>query len=169
MKFVQCVFVMMLLLMASTLPAQAQTQFGQSVQETEERGEQDLEELIRLLSDPELVNKLQQRLSAATEIPSDDALSVSGLQAYFQASLNNVEKRAGNIVDALSGMPGVSGALSVAWAENMASTKFLKSAIYVIIFLFGGFGLEWLYWCYLTGTLKRINVSRLGSKDARPE
>lgn len=146
--------------MASALPAQAQTQLLQSVQETEERGEQDLEELIRLLSDPVLVNKLQQRLSAVTEIPSADALSVSGLQAYFQASLNNVEKRAGNIVDALSGIPGVSDALSVAWAENMASTKFLKSAIYVIIFLFGGFGLEWLYWCYLTGTLKRIELSK---------
>ena len=31
---------------------------------------------------------------------------------------------------------------------------------YVIIFLFGGFGLEWLYWSYLSATLTRIELSK---------
>jgi small-conductance mechanosensitive channel len=42
----------------------------------------------------------------------------------------------------------------------MAASDFLQSAIYVIIFLFGGFGLEWLYWSYLSATLKRIELSK---------
>ncbi|MGI9509256.1 MAG: mechanosensitive ion channel family protein, partial [Geminicoccaceae bacterium] len=37
----------------------------------------------------------------------------------------------------------------------------LRSAIYVIIFLFVGAGLEWLYWRYAGGTLRRIELGSL--------
>ena len=150
-------------------PLQAQTQLDLlAIERGENSGDaneqqtssQDLRELVRLLSNPALVAQLQQRLQDTADHPSGDTLSVSGLQKYFQGTLFEIEKRAREIVRALSAVPRLSGALSTAWAENMATSEFLQSAIYVIIFLFGGFGLEWLYWCYLSGTLKRIELSK---------
>lgn len=164
MKINQCILVM-LLSVAAMIPLQAQILPGLPGGEIEESAEQqsserDFAELIRLLSNPALVKQLQQKLSATTDLQPGDKLSVSGLQTYFQASLINVEERVGEIVHAVSGIPRLSEALSTAWTENMGGSAFLRSAIYVIIFLFGGFGLEWLYWSYLSGTLKRIEHSK---------
>jgi len=164
MKINQCILVM-LLSVAAMVPVQAQILPGLpggEAQEIDEKqsSERNLEELIRLLSNPALVKQLQQKLQTTADLQSGDALSVSGLQSYFQASLIRVKKRAVEIIHALSGIPRLSEALSNAWAENMAGSEFLRSAIYVIIFLFGGFGLEWLYWSYLGGTLKRIELSK---------
>jgi len=164
MKINQCILVM-LLSVAAMIPLQAQILPGLPGGEIEESAEQqsserDLAELIRLLSNPALVKQLQQKLSATTDLQPGDKASVSGLQTYFQASLINVEERVGEIVHAVSGIPRLSEALSTAWTENMVGSAFLRSAIYVIIFLFGGFGLEWLYWSYLSGTLKRIEHSK---------
>ena len=167
MKIVRCVLVTLSLTVA-IVPVPAQTQLGllaiQSGDNAEQANErqtsnQDLQELVNLLSDPALVAQLQRRLQDTADRPSGDGLSVSGLQKYFQGTLFEIEKRAREIVRALSAVPHLSEALSTAWAENMASSEFLRSAIYVIIFLFGGFGLEWLYWCYMSGTLKRIELS----------
>ena len=168
MKTILCV-VVMLLLTAAIVPAQAQTQLrllgGGSEESAElssgqQTSERDLEELIRLLSNPAVVKQLQQQLSATANPQSYDVLTVSGFENYFQGFLIKVDKRAGEIIFSLSGLPRLAEALSVAWADNMAGSNFLQSAIYVIIFLFGGFGLEWLYWCYLSGTLKRIELSK---------
>ncbi|MCZ6798590.1 MAG: mechanosensitive ion channel [Gammaproteobacteria bacterium] len=168
MKTILCV-VVMLLLTAAIVPAQAQTQLrllgGGSEESAElssgqQSSERDLEELIRLLSNPAVVKQLQQQLSATANPQSYDVLAVSGFENYFQGFLIKVDKRAGEIIFSLSGLPRLAEALSVAWADNMAGSNFLQSAIYVIIFLFGGFGLEWLYWCYLSGTLKRIELSK---------
>jgi small-conductance mechanosensitive channel len=168
MKIVLCVFLTLSLTVVIT-PLKAQAQLGLLAIESGEEGgdaneqqtsSQDLQELIRLLSNPALVAQLQQRLKDTVDQPAADTLSVSGLQKYFQGTLFEIEKRAREIVSALSTVPRLSEALSTAWIENMAASDFLQSAIYVIIFLFGGFGLEWLYWCYLSGTLKRIELSK---------
>ncbi len=166
MKIIQYFF-MTLLLSAAILPVKAQTQLGLLAGGSEENAERsseqqaserDLEQLIRLLSNPELVKQLQQRLPATANSQSHDV--ESGFETYFQGFLIKVGTRAREIVDALSGIPRLSEALTVAWTDNMAGSNFLQSAIYVIIFLFGGFGLEWLYWSYLSGTLKRIELAR---------
>jgi small-conductance mechanosensitive channel len=150
------------------LPPQAQAQLGLLTGSSEnndgqaaeqQANQKDLEELIRLLSNPELVKQLQQRLPATDSVDNSE-LSVSALETYLQASLVRIQLRATEIVHALAGVPQLSQALSAAWVENMAGGNFLRSAIYVIIFLFGGFGLEWLFWSYFSGTLKRTELSK---------
>ncbi len=149
-------------------PVQGQTAIGlvtgssdKTAQEAvaEPLSEKDIQELLRLLSNPNLAEHLRQQLAVGGGIEAEGGLSGAGLQAYFQATLTHVEQRAGAIADALLTIPQLSSDLSAAWAENMTGDNFLQSAIYVIIFLFGGFGLEWLYWAYLSGTLKRIELS----------
>ncbi len=125
--------------------------------------EVELRELVRLLSDPALIERLRQRLPEEVERQSSDDYSISRIQQYFHATLVLIENRASAVVHALMTVPRLPWALATAWDEIMAASDFLQSAIYVVVFLFGGFGLEWLYWSYLSATLTRIELSQLKS------
>lgn len=154
-------------LTSAIVPVHAQTVLGlpetESIDsEKQQTSEQEVRELLRLLSKPELVEKLKERLPGTIggETADEGALTVSGLKKYFQAALVRIEVRVKNIVQAAIIFPELSNALSAAWQKRMAADDFLQSPIYVIIFLFGGFGLEWLYWSYFSGSLKRIELSK---------
>ena len=158
-----------LLFAASGLPAHAQTPLsligatsGDGAAEAAQQLslDRDLAELLRLLSDPLLVEKLKQQAAETASQPGDDGISASGIQNYFQETLIQVEARGGLIAGALTTVPKLYSALAAAWNESMAASESLRSAINVIIFLFGGFGLEWLYWSYLSATLKRVELSK---------
>ena len=161
--------VAVLWLMAAILPAHGQTaldligtKVGKNTEDVanQEASTQDLQELLRLLSNPALVEQLIERSAESVGQPKDDGPTFSGVQKYFQATLIQIDRRARLIVLALTSLPQLSGSLTSAWNESMATSEFLRTAIHVIIFLFGGFGLEWLYWSYLSGTLKRIELSK---------
>lgn len=152
-------------LTATIVPVQAQTVLGppgtvSSDSDKQQTSEQEVRELLRLLSKPELVEKLKERLPETADGPDERALTVSGLQKYLQAALVRIEVRVQDIVQAAKAVPELSNAIAAAWHERMAADDFLQSPIYVIIFLFGGFGLEWLYWSYMSGSLKRIELSK---------
>jgi small-conductance mechanosensitive channel len=152
-------------LAANALPLQAQTMLNPIATADENTAvegpsEQDLQDLIRLLSSPGLVERLQQRLPETAEQQADAGHSIAQFQARVRDKLDLIEIRVAAIADALRQAPRLPRALSRAWADNVASSDFLRSAIYVIVFLFGGFGLEWLYWNYLSATLQRIELSK---------
>lgn len=152
-------------LTVSVVPGQAQTVPGlpganSSDNDEQQTSEQEVRELLRLLSKPELVERLREVLLESADAPDERALTASGLQKYLQAALVRIEARVQNIVQAATAVPELSDALSTAWQERMAADDFLQFPVYVIIFLFGGFGLEWLYWSYLSGSLKRIELSK---------
>ncbi len=154
------VFFTALWLFASVAPAPAQSVLGQAEAETQQTSEQEVRELLRLLSKPELVEELKKRLPDATAVGAEDGFTLSGLQNHFQATIVEIETRVQDIVQAVDAIPALSRTLSAAWHQHMAADDFLQSPIYIIIFLFGGFGLEWLYWAYLLGSLKRIELSK---------
>ena len=152
-------------LTVAVVPLHAQSLLGipgtnSSDNDKQQTSEQEVLELIRLLSKPELVEKLRERLTVSAGDPDERELIVSGLQKYFRAALSRIEGRLQDIVQAAKAVPELSNALSAAWHERIAADNFLQSPIYVIIFLFGGFGLEWLYWSYMSGSLKRIELSK---------
>ena len=131
-------------LATSILPAQAQAQGALMAITRGERAEdvavpqaseQDIQELVRLLSNPELVAQLKQRLPQAADAGAADDYSASNLRVYFQEKLIYAELRGRSIVNALTTVPELSKALSMAWNESMAASDFLQSAIYVVIFL----------------------------------
>ena len=109
------------------LPPQAQAQLGLLTGSSEnndgqaaeqQANQKDLEELIRLLSNPELVKQLQQRLPATDSVDNSE-LSVSALETYLQASLVRIQLRASEIVHALAGVPQLSQALSAASCSSV--------------------------------------------------
>ena len=107
-----------------------------------------------------MVQHLQQSLRNAAGAQTDDEVSTSNLQRYFEEALILAEVRGHRIADALTTIPDLSRTLSDAWNENTEASSFLQSVIYVVIFLFGGFGLEWLYWSYLSPTLNWVEHSK---------
>ena len=121
--------------------------------------EAELQELVRLLSNPALVERLKQRLPEPDGEQAGDRLLVTGLQEKFQETLEHVENRSRDIVHALAKLHRLPRALAKGWGKNMAASDFLQSAIYVVIFLFGGFGLEWLYWSYLCSAPGSLDTS----------
>lgn len=156
-------------LTTAILPAHGQTaldligtKVGKNTEDVanQEASPQELQELLRLLSNPALVEQLIERSAVTTGQSIGSGPSFSSVQEYFQATLFQIDRRARFIFLALTSLPQLSGSLTSAWNESMATSEFLRSAIHVIIFLFGGFGLEWLYWSYLSGTLKRIELSK---------
>ncbi len=134
-------------LMGAIVPAHAQIGLGlpeskSNDSENQQASEQEIRELLRLLSKPELVEKLKERLPkiAAGETadgPGKRTLIVSGLKKYFQAALVRIKARVQNIVQAAIFFPELSNALSAIWQKRMAADDFLQTPIYVIIFLFG--------------------------------
>ena len=161
------VLLLMIVAVPATLHTQTQLDLIEGVsgddagEPTEQQQtEQDLQDLIRLLSDPVLIEQLQQRLPENGNEQQADGLSLSGFKTRFQEALVRVEERAGIVLRALSTVPQLGEVLTAVWRDRMAASDFLQSPIYVIIFLFGGFGLEWLFWCYFSGSLKRIELSK---------
>ena len=163
MKNILCSLAVLWLALGS-LPAQGQTALdlmsGKAAAADQQNSEQELQELMHLLSNPVLIERLKQRLPVTIEHRPGEALSGPGLQQRFQAKRDLVKQRVREILHALTTLPRLPKELSVAWNANIAASDFLQSVTYVIIFLFGGFGLEWLYWSYLSATLTRIELSK---------
>ena len=155
-------------LTAGILPAQAKTALdligtkaGDSSEDAEKQGatDQDFQELLRLLSNPALVAQLTHRSNETTGRRFGDGSIIASTRIQFQDLLNRFDSRAQAIALALTTVPQLYSELTTTWMESIAGSEFLRSAIHVIIFLFGGFGLEWLYWSYLSAVLKRVELS----------
>ena len=156
-------------LATAALPAHGQTAldlFGAKTEKStddsaiQQATNQDLQELLRLLSNPALVAQLTQRSAETAGQQPGDGSAVAKARQQFQNLLSRIGSRARAIALALTTVPQLYGELTTAWTESMAGSEFLRSAIHMIIFLFGGFGLEWLYWSYLSALLKRVEHSK---------
>jgi small-conductance mechanosensitive channel len=119
----------------------------------------DVRELLRLLGDERVSAWLRQR-AAEGDLPGETAAEAgASLQEQFRLAVAHVQARLAANAAAWSALPGIETALRQAWAAEVSTDEALRSVIYVIIFLFVGAGLEWLYWRYLGGTLRRIELA----------
>ncbi len=118
----------------------------------------DVRELMRLLGDERMTTWLRQQASQ-DELPAEsDAALSQNFQQQIDSALTYVQLRAAEIAAASMALLGAGGLLADAWTAEMSADDTLRCAIYVIIFLFVGAGLEWLYWRYAGGTLLRIEL-----------
>ena len=110
MRNILCILAILWLALGN-LPAQGQSALGlmsgkAAADPADQRtSEQELQELMRLLSNPVLMEQLKQRLPETSEQGAGESLSVSGLQQHLQATLTLVEQRAQEIVHALTTLP----------------------------------------------------------------
>lgn len=112
----------------------------------------DVQELLRLLGDPRVVEWLKE---AAAEQPAvgDERAS---LRAAVEHRLAAARQRMSELAAAWSNFPLVPDVLADAWHSQLSRGDALRSLTYVIIFVFVGGGLEWLFWQYFHPTLVRI-------------
>ncbi|MEM9441342.1 MAG: hypothetical protein AAGA73_12905, partial [Pseudomonadota bacterium] len=121
----------------------------------------DLRELMRLLGDERVSAWLRQQANRDGLPAENNAALGLSFQQQIQSALAYVQFRATEIAAASVALLGAGVLLDEAWDAEMSDEETLRSAIYVIIFLFVGAGLEWLYWRYAGGALRRIELGGL--------
>ena len=113
----------------------------------------DAQELLRILGDPRVVEWLKEAAAASTADAGEDGAS---LRAAVEHRLAAARQRMADLATAWSNFPLVPEVLADAWRSQLSRGDALRSLTYVIIFVFVGGGLEWLFWQYFHPTLVRI-------------
>ncbi|MFN3546897.1 MAG: mechanosensitive ion channel family protein [Mesorhizobium sp.] len=131
----------------------------------------DVQELLRILGDPRVVEWLKDAAEAA---PSATETDGSSLRAAFEQRLAAARWRMAELARAWSNFPLIPEVLMQAWRSQLSPGEALRSLTYVIIFVFVGGGLEWLFWQYFHPTLVRVEhtvpetlMRRLSAAGAR--
>lgn len=114
----------------------------------------DVRELLRILGDQRVVEWLKDAAMAAPAAPDED--DGASLRAAVEQRLAAARKRMAELATAWSNFPLVPEVLAEAWRSQLSPGDALRSLTYVIVFLFVGGGLEWLFWQYFHPTLVRI-------------
>ncbi|MEM7300290.1 MAG: mechanosensitive ion channel family protein [Pseudomonadota bacterium] len=122
--------------------------------ETGDPSPNDVKELMRLLSEPKMVEWLKK---AAEEDKAAEEENVS-IREQIQEGLAHVRQRIAELVRAWRDLPLIPGALAKLWFDSVSPGESLRSLSYVLIFIFVGAGLEWLYWQSFTPRLIRLQM-----------
>ncbi|WP_299473118.1 mechanosensitive ion channel family protein [uncultured Roseibium sp.] len=161
-RFLTALF--LFLCVQSIAPASAQMLLpGAGASETEapaaEPSPNDIKELARLLADPAIVNWLQQRADGL----NDGATQNQTFREAVQQGLNEIENRVQLVGASLALLPDAPAIISQTWQEGLAPRQQLNFVVLLIIFIFVGAGLEWLYWRYAGYFRRRIELGRSDS------
>ncbi|MGF1476522.1 MAG: mechanosensitive ion channel family protein [Geminicoccaceae bacterium] len=157
--------VLLVILLMASLPAMGQVPLlpsSDATNETEgttpEPSPGDIRELSRLLRDPAVVTWLEERASALE--PQNEATEDLALSEQLHDGLVELENRLALVGASLMALPAMPGIVADAWKEQIEPRNRLRLTILLIVFLFIGAGLEWLYWCYAGGARRRIELKR---------
>ncbi len=116
----------------------------------------DIKELMRLLSDEQMRNWLQKN---AQDSGLEDA-SIGGisLRQQISAGMEKVRARFRELGQAWILLPHVPDLLEDRWEKEMKLHRKVRSLTFLVIFLFVGAGLEWLYRQYTRLPLLRLEM-----------
>jgi len=152
-------------------PASAQFVPGgttQSQEAPEQPSPNDIRELTRLLSDPDMVEWLraqgQQEMQA---ISAADA--AEGLQQELAARVEGIRQRLTDLATSWRNLPAAPAFLAEVWRAQMSAGQSLRTITYVVIFLVVGSGLEWLYRQYTQSLLLRLELRHARSLRQRTQ
>ena len=121
--------------------------------------------LLQLLADEKVVRWLLTELEdKAQEDAATDANDT--LRTVATRRLKKLRSRAGEVMAAISELPTLPGKLQRRWQSGMTADDSLRSMIYLLIFLFIGCGLEWLYWRYASLRLRQLELSNVAGLKA---
>ncbi|WP_306142081.1 mechanosensitive ion channel family protein [Roseibium sp. MMSF_3412] len=154
-------FVFLVLLQAAT-PLSAQMMLpgagsAETVEAPAEPSPNDIKELARLLADPTVVNWLQQRAAGLGE---DGAPANLTFRESVELGLVQIQVRVQEVGAALALVPSLPAIVSSTWQQGLTPREQLNFVVLLIIFVFVGVGLEWLYWRYAGYFRRRIELTR---------
>ena len=116
----------------------------------------DLHEFTRLLTDPRIQGWIaDQAADAQTEANAESA----GLREELMAGVARTRARLSELAQAWRVAPQVPGVFAERWREAMSPAQQVRGLTFVMIFLFVGAGLEWLYRQYTNPLKLRIELS----------
>lgn len=128
-----------------------QTTPSRTAQPTEAADPAELREFLRLLSDPRIVAELRQQLEAV-EAP-DKGVS---MRMHISEAAARIEARVNTLISSFSKIEEVPSAIIRAWIAGVKPGDGLRGLTYVLVFLFIGGGLEWLYRQYARSLQLRL-------------
>ncbi len=128
----------------------------------------DVKELIRLLDDKRIKNWLEKGAQNSEESELTDSSAIGdGLKAQLSAALDRTRQRARLLQGAWQHISDVPAHLAREWGKAIKPGGTVRSMTYVLIFLFIGGGLEWLYKQYTNNRLLRLQLINPGSLSGR--
>ncbi len=113
---------------------------------------QDMQELLRLLGNPAVVDELRESL----EQQDTDTGESWSLRREISGVVSRMEERVSTIISGFAAIRTVYPAAAEAWESGLDQGDALRALTYVLIFLFMGGGLEWLYHQYARPLQLRI-------------
>ncbi|MBV1863671.1 MAG: mechanosensitive ion channel family protein [Rhodobacteraceae bacterium] len=122
--------------------------------EIEDPSPNDLRELMRLLADQRVQNWLSESVEAG-EIEATEAKGAP-FRDRLVVGLNKVRTRMSALGEAWVLLPETPKMLIDRWQEEMTLHRKVRSLTFLVIFLFVGAGLEWLYRQYTSIPLLRL-------------
>jgi small-conductance mechanosensitive channel len=128
---------------------------------------EEVKALLQLLANENVVRWLQNELDA--KAPQSAANTSGNIKAAMARRLQHLRTRAADVMQAVTDLPALPASLQQRWQSGMTAVDTLRSVIYLLIFLFIGFGLEWLYWCYASLKLHQLELSDVSGLKASAE
>ena len=130
---------------------------SETVETPAEPSPNDIKELARLRADPTVINWLQQR---AAGLGDDGAPANLTFRESVELGLVQIQARVQEVGTALSLVPSLPTIVSSTWQQGLTPREQLNFVVLLIIFVFVGVGLEWLYWRYAGYFRRRIELTR---------
>ena len=124
----------------------------------------DLQELSRLLADDRIQQWLEDQIDQ-TETLSD--APVMTLRDQFQQGSQAISARFTNLGEAWRHRAEIGEVIGSNWRAQLPPSVQVRSLSFVLIFLFIGFGLEWLMRQYTNPTRRRLEVTQYTSARDR--
>lgn len=150
---------------AQTMPGMIGGTTSQETAETPPPSPNDVRELMRLLSDPGMVEWLRAQSEAGEGTPG--SRPGTSLREDFAARASDIRARLGALAVSWRNLPAAPAFLTDVWRSSITADQTLRSITYVLIFLVVGGGLEWLYRQYVQVVLTRVELRRSQTLWAR--
>lgn len=118
---------------------------------------------LRLLAEPEV----QAWLTEQAEIEAPPSAPDSELGMPMAEPFEGLRERIRVLMRVAPDIPSLPGRIAASWVGNLSASDLLRGATYLLIFLFVGAGLEWLYLQFTDSTRVRLSLHYMPSLRAR--
>ncbi|OUS39627.1 hypothetical protein A9R01_00835 ['Osedax' symbiont bacterium Rs2_46_30_T18] len=125
----------------------------------------EIEDFKRLLADPKVQDWLQQSMPATDAEQNFD--QQQGFRESFGLLLQQIRERKLALIVAWDQAAQAPAMIVQKWQSQMSTTETLRAIIYILIFLFVGAGLEWLYAQYSGYKLLQLELRKPQSLKSR--
>jgi len=133
-------------------------------QSPELKNQQKIAAFKQLLADPNIQHWLQQSLAdnelQSSEQSSEQSLSPVAVRDSFSEVIAQIRKRKETLLSAWHIGLQAPSFINQKWQQQMSGTQSLRATIFILIFLFVGAGIEWLYVQYSGPHLLHLELTK---------